>query len=147
MGGAMILGKRMFETIDSPSGWVFPDRTAFTWPVFVLTHEVREPVTKGQTPFTFVNDGIESALALARAAAGDKNIGVAGANVAQQFIRAGLLDEISIHHSSRSGLPGWWRPALRSPWNLATGARIHGREAGRRVTHLKFRFKQGRDND
>jgi dihydrofolate reductase len=95
--GAVIMGKRMFEIIDSPNGWVAPDGTAFPWPVFVLTHEEREPETKGITRFTFVNDGPESALVQARAAADDKNIGVAGANTAQQFIRAGLIDEIVIH--------------------------------------------------
>lgn len=95
--GAVIMGKRMFEVIDSPDGWVAPDGTAFPWPVFVLTHEVRAPETKGLTRFTFVNDGPESALAQARTVAGDKNIGVAGANTAQQFIRAGLVDEIVVH--------------------------------------------------
>jgi dihydrofolate reductase len=95
--GAVIMGKRSFEIIDGPEGWVAPDGTAFEWPVFVLTHEVREPVTKGKTAFTFVGDGIERALEQAKVAAGDKNIGVMGANVGQQFIRAGLLDEIYIH--------------------------------------------------
>ena len=95
--GAVIMGKRSFEIIDGPEGWVAPDGSAFEWPVFVLTHEAREPVIKGKTPFTFVNDGIESALTLAKAAAGNKNIGVMGANVAQQFIKDGLLDEIQIH--------------------------------------------------
>lgn len=95
--GAVIMGKRSFENIDSPEGWVAPNGTPFAWPVFVLTHEQREPVTKGKTPFTFVNDGIESALAQAQAIAGEKNIGLMGGNVAQQFIKAGLVDEISIH--------------------------------------------------
>lgn len=78
--GAVIMGKRMFEMIDSPNGWVAPDGTPFTWPCS-LTHKAQEPVTKGQTPFTFVSDGIESALAHARSTAGDKDIGLAGANV------------------------------------------------------------------
>jgi dihydrofolate reductase len=95
--GAVIMGKRMFEMIDSPDGWVRPDGYQFDWPVFVLTHEVREPVTKGKTPFTFVNDGPESALAQARAAAGDKSIGLGGGNTCQQFIRAGLVDHITLH--------------------------------------------------
>jgi len=95
--GAVIMGKRSFEIIDGPEGWVAPDGTAFEWPVFVLTHEVREPVTKGKTPFTFVGDGIERAIEQATAAAGGKNVGLMGANVAQQFIQAGLLDEIQIH--------------------------------------------------
>lgn len=95
--GAVIMGKRTFEVIDGPEGWVAPDGTPFALPVFVLTHEVREPVTKGQTAFTFVGDGIERALARAKAAAGDdKDVGLMGANVAQQFIMAGLVDEMLI---------------------------------------------------
>jgi dihydrofolate reductase len=64
--------------------------------VFVLTHHPRDTVTKeGGTSFIFVTDGIETALEQARAAAGGKNVAVAGgANVAQQYLRAGLLDEI-----------------------------------------------------
>jgi dihydrofolate reductase len=67
--------------------------------VFVLTHHAREPVNKeGGTTFTFVTDGIESALEQARAAAGDKDVAVGGgANVAQQYLRARLLDELQIH--------------------------------------------------
>jgi dihydrofolate reductase len=95
--GAVIMGKRMFEIIDNPKGWVAPDGTAFPWPVFVMTHEVREPETKGITRFTYVNGGVEDALAQARAVAGDRNIGIAGANVCQQFIAAGKIDQISIH--------------------------------------------------
>ena len=95
--GAVIMGKRMFEIIDGPDGWVAPDGTPFPWPVFVLTHERRQPATKGKTAFTFVNDGPASALAQARAVAGEKNIGVAGGNVVQQFLAAGLVDELTIH--------------------------------------------------
>lgn len=95
--GAIIMDKRMFEMIDSPDGWVRPDGYQFDWPVLVLTHEVREPVTKGKTPFTFVNDGPESALAQARAVAGDKNIGIGGGNTCQQFFRAGLVDQLTLH--------------------------------------------------
>jgi dihydrofolate reductase len=67
--------------------------------VFVLTHHEREPlVKKGGTTFFFVTDGIESALEQARAAVGDKDINLAGgAKVAQQYLKAGLLDEIMLH--------------------------------------------------
>lgn len=136
--GAVIMGKRMFENIDSPNGWVAPDGTAFTWPCFVLTHEAREPVTKGQTPFTFVNDGVESALAQARAAAGDKNIGLAGASVAQQFIRAGLLDEIHLHL-----VPVFLGGGVRLFDHLGISSRDLEFTAGKQlagVTHLAFRF-------
>lgn len=92
--GASIVGKRMF---DNAGGW--GENPPFRTPVFVLTHQAREPLVKeGGTTFTFVTDGIASALAQARAAAGAKNVAVGGgANVAQQFIEAGLLDEIQIH--------------------------------------------------
>src|SRR5690348_15946527 len=66
--GAVIMGKRSFENIDSPDGWVAPDGTAFAVPVVVMTHEVREPVTKGETAFTFANGGPAEALAKAKTA-------------------------------------------------------------------------------
>jgi dihydrofolate reductase len=91
---AIVLGKRMFENAKE-----WGDEPPFHVPVFVLTHEARELLVKeGGTTFTFVTDGVESALAQARAAAGDGDVSVAGgANTIQQFIRAGLLDEIQVH--------------------------------------------------
>ena len=138
--GAVIMGKRMFEIIDSPNGWVAPDGTAFPWPVFVLTHEVREPATKGITRFTFVNDGPERALAQARAVASDKNIGVAGGNVCQQFIAAGLVDEIMIHL-----VPVFLGGGVRLFDHLGASPRELEFVAGRQlagVTHLQFRFRE-----
>ncbi len=137
--GAIIMGKRMFEIIDGPDGWVAPDGTPFPWPCFVLTHEVRETVTKGQTRFTFVNDGIESALAQARAVAGEKRVGIAGANVAQQFIRAGLLDEIHLHL-----VPVFLGGGVRLFDHLGVSPRTLEFAAGKQVagvTHLVFRFR------
>ena len=92
--GAIVLGRRMF---DNAEGW--GDEPPFHVPVFVLTHEAREKLVKqGGTTFTFVTDGIESVLAQARTAAGDKNVAIGGgANTIQQFIAAGLLDELQIH--------------------------------------------------
>ena len=95
--GAVVMGRRSFNIIDNPNGWVTPDGTSLPWPVFVLTAEAREKVTKGATTFTFVTDGIESTVTQAKAVAGDKNVGVMGANTAQQCLQAGLLDEIQIH--------------------------------------------------
>jgi dihydrofolate reductase len=103
--GATIMGRRMFSGGEGPwendpnaDAW-WGDDPPFHHPVFVLTHHAREPVTKqGGTTFTFVTDGIESALEQARAAAGDRNVAIAGgANVAQQYLEAGLLDEVQIH--------------------------------------------------
>jgi dihydrofolate reductase len=92
--GAVVLGRRMF---DNAHGW--GDTPPFHVPVFVLTHEAREPLAKeGGTTFTFVTEGIEAALDQARAAAGDRNVSIAGgANTIQQYLAAGLLDELQIH--------------------------------------------------
>ena len=103
--GAILMGRRMFSggegpwEDDSNAGSWWGDETPFGVPVFVLTHHPREPLTKADgTTFTFVSDGVESAVEQARAAAGDRNVSVAGgASVAQQALNAGLLDELEIH--------------------------------------------------
>ena len=65
-------------------------------PVFVVTHTVPQEWVSEGSPFTFVTDGLESAIGRAKAVAGDKNVGVVGASLVQQCIRAGLLDEIHV---------------------------------------------------
>ena len=91
--GAVIVGRRMF---DNAKGW--GEEPPFHVPVFVVTHEAREDLVKSDTTFTFVSDGIESALAQARAAAGNKDVSIGGgADIAQQYLKAGLVDEIQIH--------------------------------------------------
>jgi dihydrofolate reductase len=103
--GATVMGRRMFsggegswENDPNAEAW-WGDEPPFHHPVFILTHHAREPVTKqGGTTFTFVTDGIEAALEQAGAAAGDKDVAVAGgAAVAQQYLKAGLLDELQLH--------------------------------------------------
>jgi dihydrofolate reductase len=103
--GATIMGRRMFSGGEGPweddpnrDAW-WGDNPPFHHSVFVLTQHARETVTKeGGTTFTFVTDGIESALEQARAAAGDKDVAIGGgASVAQQYLDAGLLDELQIH--------------------------------------------------
>jgi dihydrofolate reductase len=91
--GAVIVGRRMF---DNARGW--GEHPPFHKPVFVLTHETREPDEReGGTTFTFV-EGIENALDQARAAAGERDVAVGGgAQTIQQFLRAGLLDEMHVH--------------------------------------------------
>jgi len=101
--GATIMGRNMFGGGPGPwgddpwSGWWGED-PPFHHPVFVLTRHAREPLElQGGTTFYFVTDGIESALAQAREAAGDEDVSVAGgADVAQQYLAAGLIDEIEI---------------------------------------------------
>ena len=101
--GAYIMGRRMFDGREGPldeswKGW-WGDDPPYHTPVFVLTHHPREPLEmEGGTTFVFVNDGIESALSQARAAAGQANIAAAGGgSVVQQFLAAGLLDELFLH--------------------------------------------------
>lgn len=93
--GAVLMGRRMFDEGEEPWG----DNPPFHVPVFVLTHNPREKLVKeGGTTFTFVGEGIESALEQARDAAGDENIAIAGgASAIWQYLEAGLLDEIQIH--------------------------------------------------
>jgi dihydrofolate reductase len=143
--GAVVMGRRMFSGGEGPweddpnsDGW-WGEAPPFRVPVFILTHHSREPIEKeGGTTFTFVTDGLESALGQARAAAGDKDVSVAGgASVVQQYLKAGLIDEFQIHVA----------PVL-----LASGVRLFGDLGGSRpdlelvrvidspaVTHLKYR--------
>jgi dihydrofolate reductase len=103
--GAVVMGRRMFSGGEGPweddpraDGW-WGDEPPFHVPVFVLTHHARETkVMQGGTSFTFLTDGIEAALEQARAAAGEKDVLLAGgASVVQQYLKAGLLDEIQVH--------------------------------------------------
>ena len=92
--GASVMGKRMFEAGEQ--GW--PEEAPFHTPVFVVTHEKRDPWERpGGTVFHFVNDGIESALEQARAAAGEKDVRIAGGGeTIVEYVNAGLVDEFSI---------------------------------------------------
>jgi dihydrofolate reductase len=103
--GATIMGRRMFSGGSGPweddpkaDAW-WGDDPPFHHPVFVLTHHEREPVVKeGGTTYTFVTDGIESALEQARAAAGNRDVAIGGgAEVAQQYLEARLVDEFQLH--------------------------------------------------
>jgi dihydrofolate reductase len=102
--GATVMGRNMFGGHPGPwseakpwNGW-WGDNPPYHHPVFVVTHHPREKlVLEGGTSFTFVTDGVEAAVALARAAAGGKDVSLAGgANVAQQCLRAGIVDEMVI---------------------------------------------------
>jgi dihydrofolate reductase len=101
--GAEIMGRNMFGGGPGPwgeepwPGW-WGEEPPFHTPIFVLTHYPREPLVLGETTFTFVTDGIESALAQAREAAGGRDVGLGGgASVAQQYLAAGLVDEVELH--------------------------------------------------
>jgi dihydrofolate reductase len=140
--GAYIMGRKMFG--GGSGDW---DRTWTGWwgedppyhaPVFVLTHHAREPLSmQGGTTFTFVDNGIESALRLARTAAGDKDVAIAGgASAVQQFLAAGILDELYLHvvpivlGAGERLLVNVGDPVLRPVNVIASPA----------VTHVKYRI-------
>jgi dihydrofolate reductase len=131
--GAVVLGKRMF---DNAHGW--GEEPPFHKPVFVLTHTEREPLAKeGGTTFTFVTDGVESAVRQAKAAAGDKDVSVAGgASVAQQCLRAGLLDELQLHIAPML-LGGGVRLFEDAPGLELEATRVIDSPG---VTHLRYRI-------
>jgi dihydrofolate reductase len=146
--GAVVMGRHMFGGGDGEwgdpawgdvpwEGWWGPE-PPYHMPVFVITHHAREPLVKGETTFTFVTDGIESALEQARAAAGEKNVALGGgADVAQQYLKAGLMDEIQLHIA-----PFLMGQGIRLFDNLAAGdvelERIRVLESPI-ATHMKFR--------
>lgn len=90
--GALVSGRRLFDVAGAWGG-----KHPLNVPIVVLTHNPpREWMDKPDSPFTFVTDGVESAVAKAKEIAGDKSVGVGGADVARQCLKAGLLDEIGI---------------------------------------------------
>ena len=90
--GANVTGRRTF---DDAEAWGGEDPMGI--PSFIVTHEVPPEWAGKDSPFIFVTDGVESAISQAKLAAGDKPVGVAGANIAQQCLQLGLLDEIHLH--------------------------------------------------
>jgi dihydrofolate reductase len=139
--GAYIMGRRMFGGGEGPwdedwKGWWGED-PPFHVPVFVLTHHPREPLRmQGGTTFTFVTEGIESALEQARAAAGGKDVSIAGgASTVQQCLSAGELDELHLHV-----VPIVLGAGERLLENVGTPKlEIAGVVASPGVTHVKYR--------
>ena len=101
--GSYVMGRNMFDPVGGPwdensqLGW-WGDTPPFRGPVYVVTHHEREPLQLGETTFTFVTEGVESAVEQARGTAGGKDVAIAGgASVFQQALRAGLVDEFQLH--------------------------------------------------
>ena len=144
--GATIMGRNMFgggpgpwRKTDPWNGW-WGSTPPFRHPVFVLTHHARDPlVMEGGTTFTFVTDGIESALDQARRAAGGKDVALAGgARAAQQYLKAGLVDEVQLHLAPTL-LGGGER--LFDDANALQGLAMVKTVATPDVVHLKFAKK------
>lgn len=130
--GAVVLGRRIFDAGVGEWG-----DTPFPVPCFVVTHRTQDDLVQKSGVFSFITDGIDRALQRARDAAGEKNVRLMGADITQQFLRAGLVDEIQIN---------------LVPVLLGEGTRLFEHLSGRRieleqtrvfescgVTHLKFR--------
>jgi dihydrofolate reductase len=143
--GATIMGRNMFGGGPGPwpedppwNGW-WGESPPFHHPVFVLTHHERAPITLSDTTFHFVTDGIEAALDRARKAASGKDVALAGgADACNQFLAAGLVDEMTLNVA----------PILLGDGErLFDGVGLPDREVelvgavdGPRATHLKYRF-------
>ena len=91
--GALVTGRRTF---DITNGWGGRHPIGEDIPIFVVTHSIPDGWEYEGSPFTFVTDGVESAVEQARAAAVEKNVAVGAASIVQQCLRAGLLDEIHV---------------------------------------------------
>jgi dihydrofolate reductase len=130
--GAVLAGRRTYDLVN---GWGGDHHDGV--PMFILTHKPPDSVPEGRGTYTFVTEGVESAVAQARAAAGDKDVLLHGADITQQCLRAGLLDEMVIHLAHL--LLGDGRPLFGhlgiDPVQLEL---IQLREAPQ-VTHLRFR--------
>ena len=128
--GATIMGRHMFGGGDGPwgdspwNGW-WGENPPFHMPVFVLTHHARDPLEmQGGTTFHFVTEGIHAALQRAKDAGRGKDITLGGgAAVAQQYLKAGLIDEMDIQRRARAS--GRWRASLRQHERAASWLRVH----------------------
>lgn len=100
--GAFVMGRGMFSPDSGPwdpswAGW-WGDEPPYHAPVFVLTHHERDPLVLGETTFWFVTGGLDDAMRQARRAAGDRPVSIAGgADVVNQCLRAGVIDELRLH--------------------------------------------------
>ncbi len=132
--GSGIVGRRTFDIAEEAWGENPPFGPS---EIFVLTHRAHEPLNRGTTTFVFITDGLENALQHAQAAAGDKDVALMGANISQQYLKAGLVDEMEIHVANI--LLGAGRPlfvAIGDAQIKLERTRVIATPA---VTHLRYR--------
>jgi dihydrofolate reductase len=136
--GASVMGKRMFDAGEA----MWPEEAPFHHPVFVVTHEKRDPWQRpGGTIFHFVNDGVESALERAREADGDRDVRIAGGGATiLEYLNAGLIDEFTIALS-----PVLFGAGIRLFEGVDAGRvaleQVHA-EPTQRVTHLTYAVRE-----
>jgi len=131
--GALIAGRHLFDVAQGWGGY-----HPMGVPVFVVTHEEPDDWRHPEAPLTFVTDGLESAVAQAKAVAGDKFVAVASAKIAQQCLDAGLLDAIQVNLVPvllGAGIP-FFENLAKTPVALEGPAIV----AGEGVTHLMYRI-------
>jgi dihydrofolate reductase len=130
--GAMVAGRRMFDIARAWAG-----RPPGGGPTFIMTHRPPQEWLHAGSPFTFVTDGIESAVQQAKQAAGNKNVAISSASIAQQCLRAGLLDEI--HLDLAPVLLGGGVRLFDNLGSIPLQLEILRVIEGQGVTHLKYR--------
>jgi dihydrofolate reductase len=132
--GANIMGKEMFALGER----MWPENAPFHTPVYVLTHEKREPWARpGGTTFHFINEGPQRALELAREAAGDRDVRIAGgANVIQQYLKMGVVEELEI--ALAPVLFGGGRRLFENLGDPLPQFRIDKAFSGPAATHLRY---------
>ena len=130
--GAIVTGRRDFDVSGAWGG-----KPPLDVPTFIVTHRIPQEWAREGSPFTFVTDGVESAVDQARKAAGERNVGISGSTITQQCLLAGMLDEIQIHLA-----PVLLGAGIRlfdhlgpDPIDLENAGVIEGTG----VTHLRFR--------
>ena len=138
IAGSVVTSRKVYDETD---GWAAEDGF-FRLPVFVVTHRRHDAVVKGDTSFTFVTQGIESAIEQARAAAGDKLVHImGGAGIIQQALAAGLVDELFLHVA-----PVLLNVGTRLFEQLGGPIRLERTEVieSLHATHLRYRILKGR---
>ncbi|HZO58808.1 MAG TPA: dihydrofolate reductase family protein [Solirubrobacterales bacterium] len=129
----VVIGRRMYDNAHEQWG----ENPPFPGRVHIVTHRGQDPIVKGQTTYNFVTGGIESALDEARADAAGKDVAIAGgADVVQQYLRAGLVDEFQVHV-----VPLFLGGGRRLFENLGDAPQLETVRVveSPRVTHIKFR--------
>lgn len=130
--GALVTGRRDFDVSGAWGG-----KPPFNVPVFIVTHAPAQAWVREGSPFTFVTEGVVSAVEQAKQVAGDKNVLISGSKIVQQCIKAGLLDEIHIDLASMllgDGISLFGQLGIE-PLELERFLVVEGKD----VTHLRFR--------
>jgi dihydrofolate reductase len=129
---AIVTGRRDFDVSNAWGG-----TPPLSVPIFIVTHHPPEEWIRADSPFTFVTDGVENAVAQAKQAAGGKDVHISGSQIIQQSLRAGLVDEIASELAHI--LPGDGIRLFENLGDVPIALLNTGIVDGKGVTHLRFR--------